>query len=148
MSQETSTSGIARTPQPVMGLYDAPMWQSIREGAMRLQCCKDCGGFQYPPAPVCTHCLSSELEWRLLSGRGRVISWVIFHKSYLEAYPQPYNVVAVRLEEGPVLISNLEAPVPEGNWIGTPVSMVYSTMPDGFILPRFVVDANAVSDPS
>ncbi|SHH20859.1 Zn-ribbon domain-containing OB-fold protein [Pollutimonas bauzanensis] len=143
MSQETALSAIPPTPQPVMGLYDEPMWQSIREGAMRLQCCKGCGQFQYPPAPVCGHCLSSELEWQALSGRGRVISWVIFHKSYLGAYPAPYNVAAVRLEEGPVLISNLEPPVPEGSWIGTLVKMTYITMADGFRLPRFIMDGES-----
>jgi len=123
-----------------MGLYDAPMWQSVREHGMQLQCCTDCGRFQYPPGPSCSHCLSPELQWRPVSGRGRILSWVVFHKSYLDAYPAPYNVVAVRLEEGVVMVSNLEPPVPQDNWIGTPVRMTYVTMEDGFVLPRFVVD--------
>lgn len=139
-----ATSEAARTPQPVLGLYDRPMWESIRERAMKLQCCTDCGGFQYPPAPVCVHCLSSKLEWRVLSGRGSIISWVVFHKSYLDAYPAPYNVIAVRLAEGPVMISNLEPPLPEGNltgnWIGKSVRMTYVTMPDELVLPRFTID--------
>ena len=52
-----------RTPPAVMGLYDGPMWASIREGTMRLQRCLNCGEMQYPPGPVCPHCLSSNLEW-------------------------------------------------------------------------------------
>ncbi|WP_438394023.1 Zn-ribbon domain-containing OB-fold protein [Caballeronia sp. DA-9] len=139
MSQATSEA--ARTPQPVMGLYDRPMWESIREHAMKLQCCTGCGGYQYPPAPVCVHCLSTELEWRALSGQGSIISWVVFHKSYLDAYPAPYNVIAVRLAEGPVMISNLESPLPEGSWIGKPVRMTYVTMADELVLPRFVIDS-------
>lgn len=131
-----------RTPQPVMGMYDALMWQSIRDGALKLQHCACCGTVLYPPAPVCPHCLSSELEWKPVSGRGTVLSWVVFHKTYLDAYPAPYNVIAVRLDEGAVLVSNLEAPLPEGSWIGKKVKMVYSTMPDGFVLPRFVLDAD------
>ena len=39
----TSVSDAARTPAPVMGLFDGPMWSSIREGAMQLQRCQDCG---------------------------------------------------------------------------------------------------------
>jgi len=139
MSQATSEA--ARTPQPVMGLFDRPMWESIREHAMKLQCCTGCGGYQYPPAPVCVHCLSTELEWRALSGQGSIISWVVFHKSYLDAYPAPYNVIAVRLAEGPVMISNLHPPLPEGNWIGKPVRMTYVTMADELVLPRFVIDS-------
>ena len=135
-----ATSEAARTPQPMLGLYDRPMWKSIGERAMKLQCCTECAGFQYPPAPVCVHCLSSQLEWRALSGRGSIISWVVFHKSYLDAYPAPYNVIAVRLEEGPVIISNLEPPLPEGNWIGRAVRLTYVTMADELVLPRFTVD--------
>lgn len=128
------------TPQPVMGMYDAPMWQSIRDGAMKLQHCEPCGATLYPPAPVCPHCLSDRLEWKPVSGRGKVLSWVVFHKSYLDAYPAPYNVIAVRLDEGAVMVSNLEPPLPQDSWIGKRVELVYVTMPDGFVLPRFVID--------
>jgi uncharacterized OB-fold protein len=85
--------------------------------------------------------LSTELEWRALSGQGSIISWVVFHKSYLDAYPAPYNVIAVRLAEGPVMISNLESPLPEGSWIDKPVRMTYVTMADELVLPRFVIDS-------
>jgi hypothetical protein len=131
----------AHTPPAVLGLYDGPMWDSIREGSMRLQRCQECGKVQYPPGPVCPHCLSSKLEWEPLSGRGEIISWVIYHRTYLPAYPEPYNVIAVQLAEGPIMISNLEGPTPPDNWIGATVRLVYSTMPDGFVLPRFVLDS-------
>jgi len=69
---------------------------------------------------------------------------VVFHKSYLGAYPAPYNVIAVRLAEGPVMISNLEPPLPDGDlggsWIGKSVRLTYSTMPDELVLPRFTID--------
>jgi len=67
----------------------------------------------------------------------KIISWAIFHKQYLPAYPAPYNVIAVRLQEGPVLISNLEGDSPPESWINSDVYLVYSTMPDGIVLPRF-----------
>jgi uncharacterized protein len=138
----TNVEGV-RTPSPVMGLYDAPMWASIRAGSMQLQQCDDCGKVLYPPGPVCPHCLSSNLTWKPVSGRGKIISWVIFHRTYLPAYPEPYNVIAVQLADGPLLMSNLEGPEPEGNWIGRSVRMTYATMPDGFVLPRFVLDETA-----
>lgn len=133
------TAAVPPTPKPVQGLYDRPMWDSIGARAMKLQCCKGCGAFRYPPGPVCPECLSEESEWTALSGRGTIASWVIFHRGYLPAYPPPYNVIAVRLAEGPIMISNLEGPGPQGSWIGAPVSLVYATMPDGFVLPRFVL---------
>ena len=130
---------VVATPSPVMGLYDEPMWQSIRAGAMALQRCDGCKGWQYPPAPVCTHCGSDALRWTPVTGEGTIVSWVIFHKTYLPAYDAPYNAIAVRLAEGPVMMSNLEPPVPEGSWIGRNVRLVYTTMPDGLVLPRFTL---------
>jgi uncharacterized OB-fold protein len=42
-----------------------------------------------------------------MSGSGRLISWAIFHRKYLDL-PVPYTVVSVALEEGPMLIGNIE----------------------------------------
>lgn len=131
------TNVIAQTPHPVMGLYDEPLWKSIRDGNMKLQRSRTSGKYLYPPAPVCDQTLSGDLDWVPVSGNGEILSWVIFHRQYLEAYPAPHNVIAVRLEEGPVIISNLQGRQPEASWIGRKVRLVYATMPDGFVLPRF-----------
>ena len=125
------------TPPPVMGLYDAPMWGSINARKMRLQKCCSCASFLYPPGPTCGECLSMQYEWTAIKGVGEIWSWVVFHRSYLLAYPAPYNVIAVKLEEGPMLISNLDGELPAGSWIGCRVQLTYVTMPDGVVLPRF-----------
>jgi uncharacterized OB-fold protein len=46
------------------------------------------------------------------SGKGRVISWVIYHHAYHEAFKDrlPYNVALVELDEGPRLITNIVNP--------------------------------------
>jgi uncharacterized OB-fold protein len=131
------TDKLFTTPPPVMGIYDKPMWDSINKREMSLQCCSDCEKYRYPPGPVCPVCLSPSSNWRPVSGRASILSWVIFHRQYLSAYPAPYNVIAVRLEEGPVMISNLAGQEPEGAWIGRDVNLIYHEMPDGKILPRF-----------
>lgn len=132
-------SEIAQTPSPVQGLYDRPMWDGIRARDMKLQCCRNCGTWQYPPGPGCHACLSEDLEWSPVSGGGAILSWAIFHRQYLQAYPAPYNVIAVRLDEGPVMISNLEGEGPGGSWIGRRVRLTYAEMPDGAMLPRFTL---------
>ncbi len=134
----TNTSN-APAPTPVMGLYDQALWDSIRRRAMALQHCADCGHVAYPPAPCCSRCLSPRLDWRPVGGEGSILSWTVFHKTYLPAYPAPYNVIAVRLDEGPVFISNLEGEWPQGSWIGRRVRLVYACMPAGEVLPRFVL---------
>lgn len=110
---------------PVMALTDLPMWQSIEAGALNLQFCKDCGICRYPPAPICAGCLSMESEWRPVSGRGKILSWVVFHRKYFDDFAAPYNAIAVRLDEGPIIVTNLVGEVPAGSWIDRDVTLQY-----------------------
>lgn len=123
-------------PPPVTGLYESKLQDYVASRHVHLQCCRECGFFCYPAAPGCPNCMNMELEWTPVGGRGVIVSWAIFHKQYIEAYPVPYNVIAVRLDEGPIMISNLEGPQPEGSWIGLPVGLVYVEV-TGVVLPRF-----------
>ncbi|MDB5857170.1 MAG: hypothetical protein JWQ76_859 [Ramlibacter sp.] len=140
MAAEDQSAAAPATPKRVMGLYDRPFWSHVAAGKMCLQCCDACRSFWYPPAAVCPACLASDWTWTPVSGRGSILSWVVYHRAYLPAYPPPYNVIAVRLEEGPLFMSNLEGGEPEGSWIGAPVRLTYTKMPDGAVLPRFVLD--------
>lgn len=119
-------------------LFDEPMWESIQARAMALQRCSECGRFRYPPGACCPGCLSTEAEWVALSGRGKVLSWTTFHRQYLPAYPSPHTCVAVQLEEGPILVSNVQPELTSGLELGRDVLMYYDIHPaDGYVLPRF-----------
>jgi uncharacterized OB-fold protein len=123
-------------PRAVVTLYDEPMWKSIEAGRWELQQCDDCGTHRYPPAPICHKCLSMSYSWKKLSGRGKILSWVIFHRQYLDDYKPPYNVVAVQLDEGPIVISNLVGQEPEDSWIGRDVTVCYERDGAGNTLPK------------
>ena len=120
----------------VISMYDEPMWASIRAQRMELQQCSSCARFRYPPAPTCPHCLSMDYGWKPVSGRGQILSWVVFHRQYFDNYKPPYNVVAVQLEEGPIVMSNLIGPEPSGSWIGKPVALCYEDGTDGETITR------------
>lgn len=111
--------------QQVMTLYEEPMWESIERQRLALPKCAHCGTFRYPPGPICADCNALEYDWTEISGGGKILSWVIFHRQYFDDYPPPYNVIAVRLDEGPILISNLIGREPEGSWIDQRVSLTY-----------------------
>lgn len=118
--------------------YDAPMWESIAGRAMRLQRCTRCGTFRYPPGPACPQCLGLEATWEPLAGTGRILSWTTFHRQYLPAYPPPHTVVAVRLDEGPIMVGNI-APEHVGMLaVDGAVRMIYTSHPDGYLIPAFV----------
>ncbi len=109
----------------VLALEDRPMWASIKRHRLELQKCESCGHVRYPPASVCPECLSDHATWQPVSGEGTIISWVVFHKKYFDDHPPPYNSAAVRLDEGPIVVTQLVGTEPEGSWIGRRVRLDY-----------------------
>ncbi len=93
-------------PKPRLGVFDAPYWDYARKNELRLQLCRHCAQFRYPPGPVCPECLCEESDWTPLGGRGRVVTWTIFRRQYFPEMPVPYTVVSVASQEGPLLIGN------------------------------------------
>ncbi len=124
------------TARAVISIYDQPMWESISGRSWSLQSCDDCGEHRYPPSPICPNCLCMGYQWKKLSGAGKILSWVVFHRQYFPDYPPPYNVVAVQLAEGPIVISNLVGTEPEGSWLDRRVQVCYASDTEGNLLPK------------
>ncbi|MET9845720.1 Zn-ribbon domain-containing OB-fold protein [Streptomyces ossamyceticus] len=96
---------------PVVDIDGAPFWEYAARGELRVQTCADCGEPRFPPRPCCPHCRSFAHEWRPLSGRGRIWSYVLPHPPLLPDYAEqaPYNVILVELANAPRirLVGNL-----------------------------------------
>ncbi len=102
---------MAEMPLPVITPLTAPFWEGLAEGELRYQRCGACGNAWLPAREECPRCLSDDVAWQPSSGRGRLISWVIYHTAVHPAFADrvPYNVAIVELDEGPRLISNIKA---------------------------------------
>jgi hypothetical protein len=75
---------------------------ALAQGRFRIQQCRDCGMFCFPPAPRCAHCEADELRWVEPTGRGCVHS-VALPLGLEPAAPGEPPLVLVELEEGPRL---------------------------------------------
>jgi uncharacterized protein len=93
-------------PKPIIGPYEKPFWEYVQKRGLRLQRCSN-GHFRYPPGPVCPKCMSLEYSWDKVTGRGKLISWTVFHRQYFPDLAPPYTVVCGALDEGPLLLANL-----------------------------------------
>jgi uncharacterized OB-fold protein len=117
----------------------AAYWGFLEGGQFRFQHCRACANAWLPARSQCPKCWSPDWEWEDASGGGRVVSWVVFHTAFHEAFKErlPYNVAVVELEEGPRLITNLtnlqDAP---GDVTDKPVRLVIERDMDR-ALPRF-----------
>jgi uncharacterized protein len=127
-------------PLPRLDTVNQPFWAATKEGKFMLQFCKNCGDTRYPPGPVCPKCLSSDQDWKAASGRGTLESWVDFHRAYWDGFKGdlPYRVCLVKLEEGPVVVSNLVDKT-ENLRMGQPVKIIFEKITDDVTLPKFTV---------
>lgn len=126
-------------PLPVKTSDNAPYWESARRHALELQQCTACGAFRYPPGQYCPRCLSDSYEWRPVSGKGTIYSFIIVYQRYDPSFAQdlPYNVAVVELEEGPRLITNVVGCRNEDLQVGMPVVITYEDVTEEFTLPKF-----------
>ncbi len=127
-------------PLPKLDTDNRPFWAAAKQGKFMLQFCRDCGDTRFPPGPVCPKCLSSNQDWKEASGKGTLESWVDFHRAYWDGFKGelPYRVCMVRLEEGPVVVSNLTSKT-DNLRMGQPVQVVYEAVTDEVTLPKFAL---------
>ncbi len=126
-------------PVPGINKLNKDFWEATRRHELVLQSCRKCGSYRYPAGLICPECLSDELVWRKVSGRGVVYTWTVFHRAYHPAFVDdlPYAVVAVELEEGPRIVTNLVDCKLENIKIGMPVEVVFEDINDEISLPKF-----------
>jgi len=126
--------------EPVVTDVNRGFWDGCADGVLRVQRCLACGHLRYPIAPWCPECLDERSEWQALSGRGSVLSKLVFHQSYHPAWKDriPYNVVLVQLDEGPRMISNIAPVSSEDFAVGDAVEVVFEREGE-FSIPRFRV---------
>jgi len=117
---------------------NAPFWNGLARGRLMLQQCPSCRKLRYPVAPVCAVCGSTEIAWAEMSGRGKVFSWVRYHRSYLPEFADrlPYVVALVELDEGVRLFGCLVDREPDP-FIDQPVKLVIERWPNGRCVASF-----------
>lgn len=124
--------------QPVITDLNRPFFDAAAAGRLQLQRCAACRHLRYPIASLCPKCLDRESTWETLSGRATVHSSIVFHQVYDAAWASevPYNVAIVRLEEGPLLMTNVVGIAPSEVVVGMPVTALFTDIGTASI-PQF-----------
>ena len=117
-----------------------PFWDGCRDGVLMLQHCEPCGAAYFPPSPYCPRCLSDDVEWKAVSGRGRLHTYVINHRPApgFEA-DVPYAIAIVELDEGPRMMSNIVGVpnTPEHLVLDMELEVTFEARGDGMQVPVF-----------
>ena len=121
-----------------------PHWEALNQRELRLQKCAGCGHIRFPARWICPQCLGEQFIWDKMSGPGTVESFIWYFERpaaipdfSLEA---PYNVAAVRLDEGLVLLSNVLNIAFGELVVGDRLKATFDALSDGWNILRFLPD--------
>lgn len=137
---DTTTQTIGK-PVPVPDEMTAPFWEAARQHRLVIQQCSDCETFHHPPVGICSQCLSIDLQFVDVSGRGYVYSYSIVRDQRLPAFDDlmPYIVAEVRLHDAPGvrLLSNLPGTAIDDVHCGMEVEVDFEEIAPDVVIPQF-----------
>lgn len=124
---------------PVPGPESIPFWEGARNHELLVQRCKTCGHHWFPPSTVCTGCGNNNIEWVKSAGKGRIFSFVIFHRLYHKGWDGeiPYVVAIIELDEGARMLSNVIGIPVQDVKCDMPVKVVFDDVTEELTLPKF-----------
>src|SRR5690606_30092792 len=81
-----TASEIPAKPLPRLDGPEAPFWEGLREGEIRVQHCSACGRPRFPASRYCPKCHSGEFDWKPVTTEGEIESFCVFHKAYFPGF--------------------------------------------------------------
>ncbi|MFC1942910.1 Zn-ribbon domain-containing OB-fold protein [Chloroflexota bacterium] len=117
---------------------EKPFWDAARNHELTAYRCTNCGTF-YSRVIHCVACDNPKMDWVKVSGKGEVFTFGIFHQVYHPGWKDdvPYNVSWIKLDEGPLVMSNVVDCKHEDLHIGMPVEVVFEDVNEEVSLPKF-----------
>ena len=120
-------------------------WEGCKKHELRIQRCKKCGTYRFPPRPMCYRCNSMDVEWAKVSGKGNIYAFTVVHSAGAESplpgfeSEYPYAVVLVELPNagGVRILSNMVDCELSEIRIGMPVEVVFEPVSEEITLPKF-----------
>ena len=126
-------------PIPVPSAESQAYWDGLRDRKLLMPRCDACGKYWFPPSLLCPHCNATNWTWTSTSGRGRIFSYVVYHRIYHPGFAEevPYAVAVIELDEGPRMVSNVIGIAPDKLACDLRVEVVYQPITDTITLPKF-----------
>jgi uncharacterized OB-fold protein len=111
-------------------------FEAARRGELVVRACSSCGAVLHVPRAYCRACGSWEGEWRPVAGTGTLHTWTVVDHQVHPAYPVPYTVVLVDLDDAPVrLVGHLSGSPDLRD--GMAMRVRFDEVGDGVVLPQW-----------
>lgn len=121
--------------QPVPTALTQPYWTAASHGQLAVQRCVDCGRFRHLPTERCRFCRGERYVFEPVSGRGRVHTFSVVHRTFAPGFAArvPYVIAWIELDEQADLrvFGNVLDIAPDEVRIGLRVTLMFDHI-DGF----------------
>ncbi len=116
----------APAPVPRLAELKEEHRRALEAGRLTYQRCRNCGNAWLPPREECPRCLEPDSDWEDASGKAKLVSWCVYHRSPLPEFQDrvPYTVFLVELHEGPRLIGSPASESPGEPGLDRPLELV------------------------
>ena len=91
--EQMKALGIKPLPDP--DATTQPYWDAAMNEELKIQFCSACNQYQHPPMPTCERCEASKIEWRSISGKGIIYSFIIDRRLMTTGFDEPYVVAQI-----------------------------------------------------
>lgn len=106
-------------------------WDSAKQGKLALQYDPVAKVYQFWPRSISVKTGKRNLEWRTVSGRGKVYSYTITYVATAGFEDKvPYAIGLIELDEGVRIIGNMINVKPEEMKVGMPVKVAFERLSD------------------
>jgi|SRR5579872_4118633 len=131
MQPDPGAAGPPR-PLPELDAWNRAFWTGGAGGRLLIARCGHCGYWIHPPGPICPRCHSREVAPQPVSGRGRLLTFTVNHQPWHPAFPPPYVIALVELEEQPLLrlVSNVVDCDPDSVRLGMALEVCFEPVED------------------
>jgi uncharacterized protein len=119
-------------PDPVTSPETEAFWAASALGRFLVRHCTDCDHAHWYPRSLCPLCASSATEWREGAGLGSIYTFSVMRRA-----GAPFVMAYVRLDEGPLMMTNIVECDPDLVRIGDRVALVFRQSIGGFAVPFF-----------
>jgi uncharacterized OB-fold protein len=122
----------------------AGFWEAARRHQLVVRACNSCGAVLHMPRAYCHHCASWDTGWKQVAGTGRLHSWTTAEHQVHPAYPVPYTIVLVQLDDAPARLIGYLPGSPHLT-MDQPMRVWFETLPGGAVLPQWEPDERGVT---
>lgn len=114
-------------------------WEATKDDRLVIPYCNDCEEYFFYPRRQCPSCMSSDIEYRGVSGRGTLVTYTTIYRAPTKNYQEmaPYVNALIDLEEGVRLMGNIDVESEEELTMGMPVEVTFVETESEYKLPFF-----------